>query len=509
MECKHVASVMKIDTTDSYRMDKYSLAALLEKKSDGEIDCNYISQRAPFQWEPVQINKFYTRILNNQPIPEIIICETIEAGEKVSYLIDGLQRLSYAEWFRENRIKIGAKGVEFSRIKYRRYELDADGDKVFDDKGRARYEIDTVDVTGMYYRDLPEFLQRRFDNFNINVTTFFNCTEEMINYHIRNYNNHVGMTKSQYGITNINNYTSRNIKLIAEEHAFFKDIVKCTAKNKTKGVLDELVTRSLMTLYFLNDWKKELLDALVFVDTHATNEQFKHFRTLLDRLYAADCESVRDMFTPTNAHIWFAVFDRFIRLSYADTVFLDFMYRFQEALEKMKESKESSFMDMDAYKMFMSRNTKDKTTVQNKITCVYRLLMDYLHMHGGDKRTEQKTADKEDISAFEFVRENVKSDVSEEDMDDYYAMLDQYKIDRRSPLLEWQNEPSMLAIVAYSFIRDIDLDDWICTFFQKHTSYISDQQQNYMYMRKDLSRYLGTKKELITGLGPVTSTLPM
>ena len=133
--------------------------------------------------------------MNNEPIPEIIICETIEDEEKVAYLIDGLQRLSYAEWFKENRIKIGSKGAEFTKIKYRKYELDDNGNKVVDEKGRAKYEIDTFDVIGKYYRDLPEFLQKRFDNFNINVTTFFNCTEEIIDYHIRNYNNHVAMTK--------------------------------------------------------------------------------------------------------------------------------------------------------------------------------------------------------------------------------------------------------------------------------------------------------------------------
>lgn len=42
--------IMDIDTTDGYRMDKYTLESLIEDKQDGELDCEYISQRVPFVW---------------------------------------------------------------------------------------------------------------------------------------------------------------------------------------------------------------------------------------------------------------------------------------------------------------------------------------------------------------------------------------------------------------------------------------------------------------------------
>lgn len=380
MEGTTVLEVIEIDTTDSYRMDKYSLLSLLDKKSEGEIDCNYISQRAPFQWNAMKINKFFTRILNNQPIPEIIICETKEHGDKVAYLIDGLQRLSYAEWFKENRIKIGRRGSEFPSIKYRNYILDENGNKIIDEKGRAKYEIKTFNVVGKYYRDLPEFLQKRFENFNVNVTTFFNCTEEMIGYHIRNYNNHCAMTKSQYGITNVSNFTSKNIKLISEEHDFFKDIMSCTSKNKVKGILEEVVARSIVTLNFLSDWKKEVLDTLLLVNEKATDEHYKSFRQLLDKLYLANCETVKTMFTTTNAHIWFAVFNKFTSLGVDDEQFIKFMKKFQNSLEVCKNQGVSDFIDFDTYKVFMKKNTKDKSTVQEKIDALYKMMINFLHI---------------------------------------------------------------------------------------------------------------------------------
>ncbi len=385
MEDEKTDEIMEIDTTDSYRMDKYSLLSLLNKKSDGEIDCNYVSQRAPFQWQPMQINKFYTRILNNQPIPEIIICEMVENGEKVSYLIDGLQRLSYAEWFRENRIKIGEKGAEFTKIKYRKYKLDKKGNKIFDEKGRAKYEIDTFDVVGKRYRDLPEYLQKRFDDFNVNVTTFFNCTEEMIDYNIRNYNNHVGMSKSQYGITNVSNFTSENIKAISEEHEFFKNYVVCSNVNRRRGALEESVARCVMALDFLEDWKREVLDTMIFVNANADEGNYSKLRGLLDRLCRAGCGSVRELFTMTNSHIWIAVFDRFSGLGAGDTVFISFMQRFSRAMGEFKKNRgtenyRNDFIDSCTYATFMKKNTKDKAIVKEKIDCVYGLLLKFLHM---------------------------------------------------------------------------------------------------------------------------------
>lgn len=508
MEEAKVLEVMEIDTTDSYRMDKYNLLSLLNKKSEGEIDCNYISQRAPFQWDAIQINKFYTRILNNQPIPEIIICETREDGDKVAYLIDGLQRLSYAEWFRENRIKIGLKGAEFSVIKYRNYLTAENGKKIVDDKGRAKYEIETFDVAGKYYRDLPEFLQRRFDDFNVNVTTFFNCTEEMIDYHIRNYNNHCGMTKSQYGITSVNNFTSKNIKLISEEHDFFKNIIKCTPKNRIKGVLEEVAARSIMTLNFLTFWKKDVMDALAVVNDKATDEHYKNFRYLLDRLYAAGCEPVKDMFTTTNAHIWFAVFNRFIGLGAADSEFVKFMEKLQNAMDAYHNEGTSDFIDLDTYEIFTKRNTKDKAIVQEKINTVYTLLLKFLQIsEEGTPVKENSTSDTTDsgleltASVLEFVKHNVYENADPDAVELYKTSLNDYmaKLDEDAKQAVDKNIQSFVALVAYAYDKEEDesVSDWLVDFTNRRNKYNENQKLNYLFMKQDFEHYLSDARDTI------------
>lgn len=506
--------VMDMDTTDNYRMDKYSLNSLLEDKKDGEIDCHYISQRQPFQWEEKQVNKFFSRILNNQPIPEIVICEMMVEGEKVSYLVEGLQRLSYAEEFKENRMPVKAKGAEFTNIKYKKYELDKSGKKVLDASNRPKFVIDTFDIAGKYYRDLPEFLQKRFNNFNVNVTRFFDCTPEIIDYHMRNYNNHVAMTKSQYGITNVTNDTSRNIKFISEQHPFFKDKIKCTSKNRRKGVLDEVVARSIAAIHFLPDWKKELIDILAFVDANATEELFEHFRNQLDRLNAVMDQSVQDLFNTTNAYIWFAVFDRFTRLHIPDIRFVEFMSKFKETLHSKEINGES-------YDTVNTRNTKDKTTVIRKIDMIEALMLDYLHSEPEKKieaiqipqeqmgyvkefsnseitrifniKTEQEIQ-KTAMEVLLFVMEQIDSDKTQEDVILYLSILEEWTLHIKGTcgLLCKENLPSLIGLVAYSC--DMEYDDfgggWLQEFTKKNYNYKEKQEENYYDMKRSLNQYI-------------------
>lgn len=365
--------IMDLDTTDNHTTDARSIESLLKDKSDGELDCNYISQRDPLQWSEEQADKYLSRVLNNQPIPEIVICETDKTlyGEKVSYLVEGLQRISYAEEFRENRIPVKAKGAEFTKIKYKKYEYDAGGRIIKDENGRAKYTIDVFDITGKYYRDLPEFLQKRFNNYLITITRFFNCSYEMIDYHIRNYNNHVGMTKSHYGITSISNRTSSKIKEISRNHPFFQNHVKYTTKAKKRGVLEEMVVRTVMAMFFMEDWKKESVEAMRYVDQMATEEQYEHLINNLDRLAAVADRSVKNMFQATNIHIWLAVFDKFTEYNMDDKVFTDFMRAFESTLHSKKIQGRS-------YDEVNKRNTKDKSTVKNKISVLIDLLDEFL-----------------------------------------------------------------------------------------------------------------------------------
>ena len=473
--------IMDLDTTDSYRMDKYSLESLIADKQEGELDCAYVSQRVPFAWTEEQINKYFTRVLNNQPITEMVICEMVipgTGGGKISYLIDGLQRLSYAEAFKENRIPIKAKGAEFTKVYYKKFEYDENGNKVLDEYGRAKYSIEVFNLIGKYYKDLPEFLQKRFDKFNVNVTRYFDCTPEMIDYHLRNYNNHVAMSKNQYGITCISNDAATKIKKLSQKHAFFKDNIKCTNKSRKTGVLEEVVVRSMMCLYFMDDWKKDATDAYKFIDENATDEQFSYLHKLLDDMHEVCGEEEKALLTTTNTYTWVKVFDNFTKLGIENGRFIEFMKAFGTTLH----SKE---INGRSYDEVSTRNTKDKITVNNKVEVITNLMREYF----GESIIVDESITEEELSDFEFVKENVSDDVNEEDFEFYKDMVDD-SVKCDTPLYE-KCTPALIALMAIACQeeKDTEFESWAGKYAKDNITFSPSQKVNFMYMKNDFEKY--------------------
>ncbi len=368
--------IIPIDVTDNYRMDKFPLGSLLDDMRDGKINKKHILQRKPFQWTERQKNKFLTRILNGQPIPEIVICEQIIKGKKKAHLIDGLQRLSYSDLFRADGIVIKSDGAEFYEVPYREYKYDADGNVLLDEEGDALFEEKIFNVIGKKFSEFPPFLKERFNKFNINVTTYFNCTDDQIAYHIRNYNNQEGMNKSQYEFTGIDMNIAGKIKDISENHPFFKDDYgKYTTKNKVKGDIDKVVVESIMAINFLNDWKKEIKDSFAFVNDHAEYIMFESFKDSLDRLCKIVDKEIKNMFTATNSPVWFAVFERFKTLGIPDKRFKDFVKYVDGSLNSLEVDGK---LFKDTYK---SRNTRDKSIVVGKVNGLVTLMHEFLQIN--------------------------------------------------------------------------------------------------------------------------------
>lgn len=471
--------VMEVNEAENYRTDKLSMYSLLDDKKTGNINCKYILQRKPFQWTQEERNRYICRLLSNLPIPEIILCEQNIKGMNIAHLIDGLQRLSYAEAFKENRFKIGANGAERHLIQYREYVLDENGNRVLDDDGIPVYEMKICDVVGKFYKDLPEDLRKRFNNFNVNVTKFFNCTDEQIADHIRDYNNHASMNNEQLGMTKISADTARNIKTIAEKNTFFKNCGKYTDSNAVKGKIDRIVAEAIMLLFHRDEWKSKLDKAYQFIDENATDEEFYELNSDLNRLEIALGENnkdLMDMFTPTNTPMWLAVFHEFITYGVEDSKFIEFLKAYKNGLNEKE-------VDGVSMKDFKDMQTKKKTTITGKIELLVKLMKEYLHIE-----------EMETVTPESFISEMVDMPVDEvkEVMDIYEEDLDELEgnvIRDGSKLLDVANRLSLLAILAYAYQHDLALDDWLKDYAAKNNMYYPDQRKNYLHMLKSLTTY--------------------
>lgn len=481
MEDYKMENIIPIDVTDNYRMDKFPLGSLLDDMKDGKINKKYILQRKPYQWTERQKNKFLTRVLNGQPIPEIVICEQTVKGKKKSHLIDGLQRLSYSELFRCDGIVVKMDGAEFYEIPYREYQYDCEGNPLLDEDGDALFEEKTFNVIDKKFSELPQFLKERFNKFNINVTTYFKCTDAQIAYHIRNYNNQEGMNKSQYEFTDVDVNIAAKIKEISENHSFFKDDYgKYTKKNKIKGDVDKVVVESIMAINFLGNWKKEVKDSFSFVNSNVKDFMFDSFKNSLDRLCKIVDKEIKNIFTTTNSPIWFAVFEKFKTFNLPDVRFKDFVKYVNDSLDTITIEGE---LFKDIYK---SKNTRDKRIVTGKVNGLISLMCDFLEIDGS--KYEESYADEEN-----FISEMLHIDLEEvyEDMEFYNESLDDL-IKRTkmsgSKLLDKQNRLSLLTMVVYSYQKDVDLENWLINYKKNNNTYIIDQKKNFLHMKNDFEK---------------------
>ena len=485
--------IIEISESENYRTDKYSMYSLLQDKKNGDVNCNYILQREPFQWTTEEANRYFCRILSNLPIPEIILCEQKKKGLTISHLIDGLQRLSYAEAFKENRIKIGSAGAERHLIQYRDYVLDDNGNRVLDEDGLPEYEMKIFDVIGKYYKDLPDELKKRFNNFNINVTKFFDCTDEQIADHIRDYNNHASMNKEQGGFLNVSAQTAGYIKNISQKNTFFKNCGKFTDNNVIKGKLERVVAESIMLMFFRDSWKAKLDTIYKYVDENATEQQFLKLNSHFNRLELALGEDNKDLkllLTPTTMPMWIAVFDKFTTYNMDDSNFVDFLNAYNTEL-KDKEIDGVSMAD------FKDQQTKKKATITGKIDLLVKLMNEFLHIditetsstEVENNNTEENAEDNTEESVLSFVQENTNPNVTDEDINLYTDMVeDCVKID--DPVYK-ECGMALVALMAYACQNDKDQDfeRWIENYRNKY-EFSPSQKVNYTYMKRSFDNFV-------------------
>ena len=67
--------------------------------------------------------------------------------------------------------------------------------------------------------------------------------------------------------------------------------------------------------------------------------------------------------------------------------------------------------------------------------------------------------------------------------------LENNTIRDRSKLLDTTNHLSLLAMVAYSYKNDVDLDDWLEDYAAKNNTYHVDQRKNFSHMVNDFKQY--------------------
>lgn len=461
-------------TKRDFHSTKYYVNAV--KKETVRTD--HPQQRESGQWNSGYRDGLIGTVLKNEDIPYIVLCEQQTNTGVDNYIIDGIQRITTIFNYRVGAFKLGNK-VEEPLIEYQINRLDEEGKPIRDADGNLVHDTVVCDIRGKGYRDLPDELKETFDEYQLMEVKHLNCSDEQIGYHLRRYNHAKKMGASQNGITFLDKKIAMRVKNMTATHAFFKDYGNYKPAEKNNDTLNRVVLESIMAAYFLQDWKSPLKHICSFLNEHIQMDMITDFEAELDSLTAVLSDSAAEMFTSKNSFLWFVTYHKFCQTELPPSRFIEFMEEFKSKFHN-EDWNGTTFDEMNKV------STKKKGCIVEKL----RLLEDFMG-HFLKIREEER----EETTLLAFVRENVNTHTTQEDIDFYCDVLEDLtlEVDNDTKLLDKSNQASLTAIVAYACEKDFDLDEWFVRYFKTHTDYVKNQKKNFACMVEDLHRFVQSK----------------
>lgn len=500
---------------DKIVKDKKMLAHVLNDMNKGIINRFHPLQRKTDQWGIEAKSGLAASIIKQEDIDSIKVCEVLflEKGTYTLYLIDGLQRLTVLDEFKNDGFAM-RKALEMPIISY----------QGVDENGEVA--VIEYNLAGKRYSDLPEELKERFDSYPVEIVKHLDCTSEEVAYHIRRYNRQTSMNPSQKGILEMPDIV-KNVKSISDNNEFFKECGNYGSKDGIKGVFDRIVNETIMFTYFRDNWIKGC-KMYTFLNDNATNEQYDELNNNLNRLSKIiNMNTNGQLFNAKNSFIWFTAFYEFLKFKLPDIKFAEFLDEFGKTLHNVtfEEYNNESFDSYDT-----NRSTKDKKVVFHKLDMIIKLMKKYFGIEENivsaeditkateteviekvvddtDNVPEKETSEDEETSEdivkkvdndsvltdLDFVRMTENKEVTDGDLEAYNEFLDNC-VRVSSPVYQICKQ-ALLAITAYAFLhdKDIEMEEWINEFQNEKTEFGGTNFDNYTYIKNDFKEFLKTK----------------
>lgn len=451
------------------RKQTFTMELFLKNLKEMDIRQDQDVQRLSDQWSNGMMNELLVTVLNDGYIPPVILGQ--EENSQI-WVVDGLQRSTTFMKFRYGNYRI-TSAVEEPIITYRAKCRDSEGKIRIDGCGDIVWEDRQIDIRNKTYDKLPKELQKIFDEYQIETVIHENYSMTEISKLVRRYNFNKPMNVSQRAFTFVNNH-ARKIREILRKRFFVE--AAYTRHERKNGTLERLIMESVMCMFHLDNWKKsgQLGE---YINEHASSEQFDILENLISRLENIMTENLYGIFTSKDSFILFTLFYRFTQLGCDDERFADFLNYFKE----MTEGKDMN----EFYGIDKNSSTKDKNVVLNKLDKLETMMCVFLGI------VKVKMDDDKATAILGFVQEQVASHMTLEDVKQGVEILESLARNiGQSKLWEDDNMPSLIAVVAWSFEHDVDLDDWIADYCSRNDTYIDDQAENFRYMCDDLKQFI-------------------
>ena len=442
------------------RKKTFTMSQYTENVNDGYISNNFKTQRFP-KWKPI-VDGLAVTILNDDYIAPIILAEN-EDGQ--TQIVDGGSRTAAYMMIKYGNYKIKSS-VEDPIIEYKSMSKD--------ENGKVTWTDATFDIRNKTYSQFPKELQKAFDEYQVE-TVIHECNSETVAKYLRRYNIHTGMNANEKMFIYLPNFADE-VREITNRDFFIHNSV-FTDSEKEKGLLERVVSESVMTMFYFDKWNKNGKKLASFLDKNAKKEDFEVLNNNIGRLENIVTEETKSLFNNKNTFIWLTLFNKFTKFGLDDGKFAEFLKAFVNGLRN-KSVDGKLFDTVDE-----TGSTKDKSVIADKLHILETLMREFLHIE-----------ETENVMPELFVAEMVDMPVEKvkEEMDYYEETLDCLEnntIRDGSKLLDVANRLSLLAMVAYSYKNDVDLDDWLEEYASKHNTYNPNQKNNFLNMVDDFNQY--------------------
>ena len=479
---------------DEYRIEPLSVGQYLDGVESEDIKIDQAVQRS-FCWNREMMNSLiYSALSRKIYIPNLILAEEKkDDGTKQTYVVDGGQRTETLYQFKYCGYKITSKLRSYI-IPYTKKKVNENGAYLRDEYGNIQCEVEEYDIRNKTYDELPQELKNKFNGCPLTTVIYQSCTTEETSELVLLYNNHIGMNASQKSLTYIGKYADE-IKRIKDTNRFLMDCTVLSENEKKNGIWERVISESVMGINHFDNWKKTPKDMCDYLNYNSSQEEYKRIEAYFDRLIPY-CDKIENseiaaLFTSKDLFIWMMVFDRFSELHMSDEKFGEFLHAFVEGLKfKTLEGEDWNSIDTD-------RHTKDKSLIIKKIEYLTYLMNDFLHIGTKNEPDSSNTI----IENESFIADVLNMDLEKvvEEMEVYDETLDgltEKTIRIGSKLLDIENRKSLLAMVAYSYERDVDLDEWMTNYAEKNNMYFPDQRKNFLHMKSEFIKYIETKESV-------------
>ena len=512
------------------------IRTIIRDIKNGRLVVNHPLQRYSDMWTKEQQGNLIRRVLHDGRFLPILICTQYdEYGCEVRYLIDGVQRMTTFEDYMNDGFAISKNTidymVDYDGVVYEtkpnasgKLILKRDRKKnlipVLDENGNIQRRVQSIDIRGLKYSELPPELQEKINNYKVSVELKLECTDEDIQIEILDYNSGTKMNDAQIGKNRLGAEFAR-IVIELSNHPFIKNKCGFTQDNYKKGVVDRAINEALMLVNFGTDnWVTSHKDLCRKLSNWITTEHTDKMREMFNELdeimpelnkEIAEEKEILDYLSLKEFFVVMANYHHFRDLGYKSSCYVEFLHKFIVEMSYAKniptgEVDENDEEICDSFRNIFMQGSKQKGNIEQRLEIMNNLLDEYLMENCVDmledaSMRENDTEDEfsletapaeiqefaqnfvDDTKAIECLMLATNSPYSNFSKEKLFEMVEWYKINGSKELLddcifykeivtdngiEEDDVNLPLYVYAVKYIEDnkiqINTDEWISQF---------------------------------------------